>query len=145
VQRTLRHLGIGEQFVQPHLKTSFHRPCPSRGFRPLKDFYTKALRFSKETDTIELPRFGFFAFCALAVVCGAAVGGHGGILTRWCAAMAASVGAIGFALGFVGPILFQPDSPQGPLLGIFVTGPFGVIAGSLLGFVIGVIREHRSN
>ena len=44
-------------------------------------------------------------------------------------------GAIGFILGFFGPIIFTPQSPQGPLLGIFITGPLcfilGLIAGAL--------------
>jgi hypothetical protein len=51
--------------------------------------------------------------------------------------MAAAFGAIAFALGFAGPLLLEPDSPQGPLSGIFVTGPLGVVLGALLGFVIG--------
>jgi len=40
-------------------------------------------------------------------------------------------GGIGFAGGFFGPILLMPEANQGPLLGIFITGP--------LGFVLGVI------
>jgi hypothetical protein len=34
-------------------------------------------------------------------------------------------GGIGFAVGFFGPMVLDPGSPQGPLLGIFVTGPLG--------------------
>lgn len=45
------------------------------------------------------------------------------------------VGAVGFVLGFFGPILLAPDSPQGPLLGLFITGP----AGFLLGLVAGAL------
>jgi hypothetical protein len=33
------------------------------------------------------------------------------------------VGGIGFAGGFFGPILLAPEANQGPLLGIFFTGP----------------------
>jgi hypothetical protein len=39
------------------------------------------------------------------------------------------VGAVGFAGGFFGPILLTPEANQGPLLGIFITGPLGFIAG----------------
>src|SRR5689334_12330302 len=42
---------------------------------------------------------------------------------RW----AVVTGGIGFALGFFGPIIFMPGANQGPLLGIFITGPLGVI------------------
>ncbi|HYC33746.1 MAG TPA: hypothetical protein VEB59_15765 [Gemmatimonadales bacterium] len=47
------------------------------------------------------------------------------------------VGGIGFAAGFFGPIIFRPDANQGPLLGIFITGP----GGFLVGLVYGVVRE----
>ena len=33
------------------------------------------------------------------------------------------VGAIGFSGGFFGPMIFTPDANQGPLLGLFITGP----------------------
>ena len=51
------------------------------------------------------------------------------------------VGGIGFAAGFFGPILLTPEANQGPLLGIFITGPIGF----LIGLVYGVVREwpHR--
>ena len=38
-------------------------------------------------------------------------------------------GAVCFAVGFVGPILLNPTSGNGPLLGIFITGPVGFLAG----------------
>jgi hypothetical protein len=44
----------------------------------------------------------------------------------WC-------GLIGFLGGYVGPILLTPDSNQGPLLGIFITGPGGVVLGAIAG------------
>ncbi|MEX0922275.1 MAG: hypothetical protein WDZ84_05830 [Rhodovibrionaceae bacterium] len=49
------------------------------------------------------------------------------------------LGLIGFVLGFFGPMLLAQDANQGPLLGIFITGPGGL----LLGLVVGVIRELR--
>lgn len=39
------------------------------------------------------------------------------------------VGALAFAIGFFGPIVFTPDANQGPLLGIFITGPLGLLVG----------------
>jgi hypothetical protein len=42
-------------------------------------------------------------------------------------------GAIGFAIGFVGPMLLDPSSGNGPLLGIFITGPLGFITGLVRG------------
>jgi len=47
------------------------------------------------------------------------------------------VGALGFAIGFYGPILVTPEANQGPLLGIFVTGPGGAILGAIFGAYIG--------
>jgi hypothetical protein len=54
---------------------------------------------------------------------------------------AVMVGAIGFCAGFFGPMLFAPDANQGPLLGIFITGPLG---GAIGGFVYG-IRQRSSS
>lgn len=44
------------------------------------------------------------------------------------------VGSLAFAAGFFGPIFFSPSN-LGPLLGIFVTGPVGALAGALWGIV----------
>jgi hypothetical protein len=43
------------------------------------------------------------------------------------------VGGISFLLGFVGPILVSPGANQGPLLGIFISGPLGFLLGLLWG------------
>jgi hypothetical protein len=52
-------------------------------------------------------------------------------------------GGFGFAIGFFGPLLVDKirstDSPQGPLLGIFVTGPLGFVAGLIGGLVYALI------
>ena len=45
--------------------------------------------------------------------------------------------AVRVVSGFFGPIALSPDSNQGPLLGIFLTGPGGAVAGTLLGIVVG--------
>jgi hypothetical protein len=52
---------------------------------------------------------------------------------------AGSVAAISFAVGYVGPI-FLSGSSLGPLLGIFVTGPLGALAGVLVG-ALRVVRD----
>ena len=49
------------------------------------------------------------------------------------------LGGIGFIAGFFGPILLTPEANQGPLLGIFITGPLGFVFG--LGW--GVFRESQ--
>ena len=51
------------------------------------------------------------------------------------------VGGIGFLAGFVGPIIFTPEANQGPLLGIFVTGPLGFAVGAAGGLVVGALRR----
>jgi hypothetical protein len=45
-------------------------------------------------------------------------------------------GLIGFAGGFFGPMLLAPDANQGPMLGLFITGPGGVVLGGLAGLAI---------
>src|SRR5262245_34767723 len=44
-------------------------------------------------------------------------------------------GAVGFCGGFFGPLIFTPEANQGPLLGIFITGPLGFVGGGVAGFV----------
>ena len=51
--------------------------------------------------------------------------------------MALLVGAFGFAIGYFGPVVFMPEANQGPLIGIFITGPGGAIAGAIIGAFIG--------
>lgn len=48
-----------------------------------------------------------------------------------------TVGSVAFAIGFFGPMFWAPDANQGPLLGIFYTGPLGALAG----FAVGVLGE----
>lgn len=43
------------------------------------------------------------------------------------------LGSIGFAGGFFGPMVFAPEANQGPLLGIFITGPIGFMVGAVAG------------
>lgn len=65
--------------------------------------------------------------------------GRARAVARWCVTMAIAVGIIAFLAGFVGPIVLRPDLPQGPMLGIFCTGPLGTLAGALLGAFIGML------
>lgn len=44
-----------------------------------------------------------------------------------------TLGAASFAVGFFGPIVLAPSANQGPLLGIFITGPLGTLAGLAVG------------
>ncbi|WP_320289977.1 hypothetical protein [Mesorhizobium album] len=55
----------------------------------------------------------------------------------------AILGIIGFLGGFVGPVIFTPEANQGPLLGIFITGPLGFVLGLIVGFVLRLLPERR--
>jgi hypothetical protein len=46
------------------------------------------------------------------------------------------LGGLGFVAGFFGPMIFAPDANQGPLLGIFITGPGGGLLGALAGWLV---------
>jgi hypothetical protein len=54
------------------------------------------------------------------------------------------LGSIGFAIGFFGPIIFSPQSNQGPLLGIFITGPLGFVLGGFAGVLDWAIKKRRN-
>jgi hypothetical protein len=51
------------------------------------------------------------------------------------------VGGVAFAAGFFGPILFTPHANQGPLLGIFFTGPLGSLAGTIIGLLTAIVMK----
>jgi len=51
-------------------------------------------------------------------------------------------GGIAFVAGFIGPVIFQPEANQGPLLGIFVTGPLGFVLGAMIGWFYGRFRHE---
>ena len=54
------------------------------------------------------------------------------------------LGGLGFIGGFVGPIILAPEANQGPLLGIFITGPIGFAVGVALGAVYARFRVGRA-
>jgi Na+/proline symporter len=53
------------------------------------------------------------------------------------------VGGIAFAIGFFGPLVWAPSANQGPLLGIFVTGPIGFVIGTACGWLSARMRVPR--
>jgi hypothetical protein len=55
------------------------------------------------------------------------------------------LGGIGFVAGFIGPIILQPGANQGPLLGIFFTGPLGFTLGAAIGWIYGRIYSLRKS
>jgi hypothetical protein len=50
------------------------------------------------------------------------------------------VGGLGFIAGFFGPMIFAPEANQGPMLGLFITGPAGVVIGAVAGAWYGMRR-----
>ena len=49
--------------------------------------------------------------------------------TKWGLAWCASLGGAGLVVGFCGPLAIYPDSAQGPLFGLFITTPLGIVVG----------------
>src|SRR5437762_801247 len=47
-----------------------------------------------------------------------------------------ALGGVGFVAGFFGPLVFAPGANQGPLLGIFFTGPLGFVLGTAVGWFL---------
>ncbi len=84
--------------------------------------------------------------CAVAV--GAWVwrrlGAAPGDLLTSVATGAVITGAAGFCVGFFGPLLWAPDANQGPLLGLFITGPLGLLAGGIGGGIAWSVRRRRA-
>jgi len=59
---------------------------------------------------------------------------YGPFRNRWwqgenVAGFTLTVAWICFLVGFVGPMIVAPNANQGPLLGIFITGPAGLVIG----------------
>ncbi len=65
------------------------------------------------------------------------------LAARWGLGGALVVGLVSFLAGFVGPMIFAPGANQGPLLGIFFTGPLGFIVGAIVGMAVGLVNESR--
>ncbi len=98
--------------------------------------------------TSEGSGFGPILLGLAGAICGYVLGvwgrqPEGRIVVRWCVGTMVVVGGVSFLAGFVGPMILRPDSPQGPLLGLFFTGPLGAVAGAILGLIIGLVRQGR--
>lgn len=50
------------------------------------------------------------------------------------------LGVAGFVAGFLGPIFFVPDANQGPMVGIFISGPAGFALGAMLWGLCALIK-----
>jgi len=62
-----------------------------------------------------------------------------------CVVMGALItGAVGFSAGFFGPIVFAAGGNQGPLLGIFITGPLGFLLGAMGGAGYWLLRGRKA-
>ena len=59
---------------------------------------------------------------------------------RW----ALIAGGFGFCAGFFGPLIIYPEANLGPLLGIFITGPFGFVAGGIAGLVYALVFNSKT-
>jgi hypothetical protein len=57
-------------------------------------------------------------------------------MLRW----ACVLGIVGFLSGFIGPTVLAPGANQGPMLGLFITGPGGALLGAILGWLVGLLR-----
>jgi uncharacterized membrane protein YeaQ/YmgE (transglycosylase-associated protein family) len=60
----------------------------------------------------------------------------------WAGLGAVMLGLTGFLIGFFGPMHFQPWANQGPMVGIFVTGPGGVVLGAIAGTALSIARPE---
>ena len=49
-------------------------------------------------------------------------------------------GGAGFAAGFLGPMMFVPEANQGPLVGILISGPAGLVVGAGLWAICALIK-----
>lgn len=67
------------------------------------------------------------------------VGGRTTVLLSLAGAVV--LGAIGFVAGFWYPGLFRSHGNLAPLVGVFVTGPIGVVCGALVGLALGICRK----
>jgi hypothetical protein len=73
---------------------------------------------------------------------------HGPFRNRWwrgetVLGFAAMLGGAAFSVGFFGPMIWAPDANQGPLLGIFITGPAGLGVGLAWGLLRALRRKRE--
>jgi hypothetical protein len=81
--------------------------------------------------------------CCWSALSSDGVASRAGIRASWQAGWI--VGGIGFAAGFVGPLVLQPEANLGPLLGILMTGPLGFVVGALGAAILRSARGSASS
>ncbi len=54
------------------------------------------------------------------------------------------LGGLCFVVGFLGPMVFAKDTNQGPLIGIFIAAPLGMIIGAIGGYIY-ASRQNAGN
>ena len=87
--------------------------------------------------------FGMSMFCTIGVgwfVWRTLKSDHAGVIVTMLLG-AVLLGAVGFNAGFFGPLILT-DANQGPLLGLFITGPLGFMVGAIAGAVYWVKRDE---
>ena len=69
-----------------------------------------------------------------------------GLILGWSIAGALLLGAVGFIIGFFGPLLVAvlvgSKANLGPLWGIFILGPIGVLLGAVIGLFLGLKKAR---
>lgn len=69
------------------------------------------------------------------------------LILGWSIAGALLLGAVGFIVGFFGPLLVgglvSSEANLGPLWGIFVLGPVGVLLGAVTGLFLGLKKARN--
>jgi hypothetical protein len=104
------------------------------------------------TATPVLVLFGFQGLAFLIPLIAALAAGryawvHADDMPRYLVAFvfygAVLFGGAGFAAGFFGPMIFTPEANQGPLLGLLITGPAGVLIGAISGLMYGLVKSRR--
>ena len=70
------------------------------------------------------------------------------ITLGYCLGTALLLGTVGFVVGFFGPLLIAvlvgSEANAGPLWGIFILGPGGVILGAFVGAFIGYKKTRET-
>lgn len=54
------------------------------------------------------------------------------------------LGSVGFLCGYFGPLALSPEANQGPLLGIFITGPLAFAFGIVFGVIAAALNIRNS-
>lgn len=55
------------------------------------------------------------------------------------------LGGLFFTVGFLGPMAFTKDTSQGPMIGLFIAAPLGVIMGAIGGYLYAARQNAAVN